>query len=138
MLIAQSKGDKKMENITEILYDRYRLKWCIEHNIGIKDLFQMCEDTEIYDADKAIVEYNGFNGGESWAFYDEFMDNEFTNKEEMRKLCNNEAEFRQYLHYCVAEEQEEILYANTVKCEDGELPSINSFAIQDYINVLKK
>lgn len=89
----------KKSNLREIAYQRYQLKWMLEHGKSLEDLKNKLLDGEqfIKDCgDKATVsgawdefEEYGFDG-EIYACYDEFLDNEFRDVDYMKTLLNKE------------------------------------------------
>lgn len=91
-------------DITRIAYEKYRLHWMLSHGYTLVDLIQemqICIDET--DEDKATDlnaifkawEFNHGFGSEIWACYEEFLENEYQDKEYMRTILDD-VDFNQY------------------------------------------
>lgn len=90
-------------------YERYQLDWLRNHNFSIKDLLQVIEETpfsrevNIVEDKLSAFEEVGFNG-ELYVCFNEFLDNEFQDKDYMKFLLTEE-EFEEYLKIQKGEEK---------------------------------
>lgn len=87
--------------ISEVAYELYKQNWIDTHTTPklrlqvINDYYDYiqetmenddCEDFECYDSLEEYIYDNGYPNGEMYACFDEFLDNEFQDKEYMKKL----------------------------------------------------
>lgn len=90
-------------------YERYQLDWLKNHNFSITDLLQEIEsipfsrEVNIVEDKLAAFEEIGFNG-ELYVCFNEFLDNEFQDKDYMKFLLTKE-EFEEYLKIQKGEEK---------------------------------
>lgn len=88
--------------IKRIAYERYKLRWLIDHGYSISQLIEKLAEIEnesdyCEDANEAYKEFeaeSGF-GGELWVCFDEFTENEFQDRAYIRTLLND----REYIEY---------------------------------------
>lgn len=87
-------------NIKKVAYEKYKLDWMLSHGYTLKDLVsELSYYIEESNEDCATVfdvwesDY-GFNG-EIWVCYEEFLDNEYQDKEYMQTILSD-TEFKQY------------------------------------------
>lgn len=88
------------KSLERIAYEKYQLDWLKNHNFSIKDLLQEIE-TVPFSRERNVVEDKleafeeiGFNG-EIYVCFEEFLDNEFQEKDYMKFLLTEE-EFEEY------------------------------------------
>lgn len=82
-------------DITRIAYEKYKLKWMLDHGYDLSNLLGELEEMhceypdqtpcELFDNWVADV---GFSS-EIWACYDEFMENEFLNSDYMMSILTS-------------------------------------------------
>lgn len=99
----------KTKKLERIAYEKYQLDWLKNHNFSIKDLLQEIEtipfsrEVNIVEDKLAAFEEIGFNG-ELYVCFNEFLDNEFQDKDYMKFLLTKE-EFEEYLKIQKGEEK---------------------------------
>ena len=99
----------KTKKLERIAYEKYQLDWLKNHNFSIKDLLQEIEtipfsrEVNIVEDKLAAFEEIGFNG-ELYVYFNEFLDNEFQDKDYMKFLLTKE-EFEEYLKIQKGEEK---------------------------------
>lgn len=79
-------------DITRIAYEKYKLRWMIDHECTLADLiseldvmqeeFSDCTVSQMF----ADWEFGYGFASEIWACYEEFMENEFLNKDYMMSI----------------------------------------------------
>lgn len=97
------------EDITKIAYERYKLKWMLDHGYTLRHLMteldMMLEEFEDNDMDQIFDDWEfgyGF-GSEIWSCYDEFMETEFLNSDYMSDILITASEWRAYIEYRTGE-----------------------------------
>ena len=70
-------------NIKEIAYERYKLDWLLKHGYTLTDLMNELDKCQEENPDDSVSqlfvdwEYGFGFGGEVWACYQEFLENEY-------------------------------------------------------------
>jgi hypothetical protein len=91
-------------DIKRIAYEKYKLHWMLSHGYTLVDLIkemQLC--VEVIDEEDNIDlgsifndwEFNYGFGSEIWVCYEEFLENEYKDKEYMRAVLDD-IDFKQY------------------------------------------
>lgn len=91
-------------DITQVAYEKYRLRWMIDHGYTLVDLIKEMDKMQEGWPDAAMSQMfdewefcYGF-GSEIWVCYDEFMENEFLNSYYMSQILTT-SEFQAYIAY---------------------------------------
>ena len=93
-------------NIKELAYEKYRLRWMIDHGYTLIDLMEELNKMQEENPDATVSqlfddwEFGYGFGSEIWADYLEFMQYEFLNHDYMHRLLTN-SEFEVYVKYIV-------------------------------------
>ena len=91
-------------NIRQIAYEKYKLDWMKRHGYTLNDLIkelQSCieevDEDEVIDLNEIFADWEfdfGFHS-EIWACYEEFLENEYQDKEYMREILDD-VDFSEY------------------------------------------
>lgn len=89
-----------MGSIRKIAYEKYKLDWLMRHGYSLTDLIREVNSLQdefisTKQAYLAFVNEYGFNG-EIWSCYNEFLDNEYKDKEYIKSILNPQ-EFKLYI-----------------------------------------
>ena len=107
ILPAEQDGETcQISGMKRVCYEKYKLAWMIRHNHTLDELIRNMTKLSVEDAidsNISIAEYFaqfeedcGFNG-EVYCCFDEFLENEYLDKEFMKKLLN----VKQYEEYLI-------------------------------------
>lgn len=100
---SQQKAEIKDTPLARKAYGRYQLDWMLSHGYSLADLFSYLDDMA-HDEDKENLspseyffsfEDYGFAGGEIYACFDEFLENEYQNEDYMRCILSD-TDFEKY------------------------------------------
>lgn len=99
-------------NITQVAYEKYRLRWMMDHDYTLVDLMEELNKMQEEWPDATVSqlfddwEFGYGFGSEIWVSYDEFMETEFLNPYYMYSILTC-SEFDAYVEYISREVQNE-------------------------------
>lgn len=105
--VSSSENEKSMRNIQTVAYEKYKLAWMLRLGFTLDNIIkglseqqkvseEVGEKADLADSFKNWEMDTGFAGGSIWVCFDEFLENEYRNKEFMQSILTDE-EFRKYL-----------------------------------------
>ena len=93
--------------ISEVAYELYKQNWIDTHTTpemrlkALRDYYQYVdeclENTEPYESFENWIYEQGYEGGIFYVSFDEFLDNEFQDKEYIKDLLHNVVLYADYL-----------------------------------------
>lgn len=93
-------------SIKKKAYENYKLWWMLNHSHSLEELvdeLELEEEEEGYEENVSISsvfsdwEYGFGFKGEIWACYEEFLENEYLDKNVMKEILINKDEYEKYL-----------------------------------------
>lgn len=98
-------SDKEDGDIRTYAYDKFKVYWCLTHDVTLADLFAKYSEYwgEVESDEDGMpdfwswLEETGFAGGLIWPCRNEFLENEYLDSSLMLQLIPDNSKFRLYL-----------------------------------------